>query len=63
MSKLHKNFPPELDKEFLRQQALTRYKHLKGFKLSELNIEERLFLENFEAAMLYMWNANNTTAS
>jgi hypothetical protein len=63
MSKLHQNFPPDLDKEYLRQQALTRYKHLKGIKKSHLRLEERMFLENFETAMLYMWSVKNTTAS
>jgi hypothetical protein len=63
MSRLHKNLHPNLDRDFLRQQALTRYKYLRSFKKSELSLDERLFLDNFEAAMLYMWDVKKTTTS
>jgi hypothetical protein len=46
---------PEIDRECRQQKAIARYRGLKSFKESELNLEDKLFLENFEAAMHYLW--------
>lgn len=50
------NWHPEVEAECLRQKALIRYRCLKRLKKSELDLEDRLFFENFEAAMVYLWD-------
>ncbi len=45
----------DIDREIQKQQAIARYRSLKNFKNSELNLDDKLFMENFEAAMRYMW--------
>lgn len=57
MQKSYYSRHPEIDRVAQRQKALLRYKRLKSFKFKkfELSLEEELFLENFEAAMKYLW--------
>jgi hypothetical protein len=63
MSRLFTNVPLEKDREYFpkkdrdisRQQAFVRYLQLKRIKESERSVEDNLFIENFEAAMHYMW--------
>jgi hypothetical protein len=46
---------PQPDREFFRQKALLRYRHIKSLKESERSLDDNLFLENFEAAMQSLW--------
>jgi hypothetical protein len=63
MPSVLKNVPPDKDREDFpvidrgkaRQQAFARYRHIKNLEESERSVEDNLFLENFEAAMPYMW--------
>lgn len=57
MQKNYYSRHPEIDRVYHRQKALIRYRRLKSFKFKkfELSLEEELFLENFEAAMRYLW--------
>lgn len=49
------NGHPEINRLYKRQEALTLYRHLKHLNQSELGLDDELFLENFEAAMHFMW--------
>lgn len=53
----------DIDREYLRQKALAQYRLLKSLKRSDLSLNDQLFLENFEVAMLHMWSVKNTTNS
>lgn len=59
MSELPKPIHPDLDREYLMQEALTRYSLLKSLNQSELNLDDQLFIENFEAAMVHLWGVNS----
>lgn len=63
MSELDNNIHPDEDREYLRQKALTQYRLLKSLKQSELSLDDKIFLENFEVAMLHMWGVKNATNS
>jgi hypothetical protein len=39
----------------LKNLALTLYRQLKNLNQSELGLDDELFVENFEAAMHFMW--------
>lgn len=56
---------PEIDRECRQQEAITRYRCLKNFKKSDLSLDDQLFVENFEAAMHYIWGfgSGETTTS
>lgn len=41
----------EIDREYQRQQSLTRYRRIRSLKKSELALDDERFLKNFEAAM------------
>ena len=63
MSELYNNNHPDEDREHLRQKALKQYQLLKSLKKSELSLDEKIFIENFEVAMLHMWGVKNVTNS
>jgi hypothetical protein len=46
---------PETDRIVKRQLALVEFRRLKLLKRSELTFDEKLFMDNFEAAMLLWW--------
>jgi hypothetical protein len=52
----------EIDREYQRKKVIARYRYLRNFKQSELNLDDRLFLENFAAAMHYLWRVQNPAA-
>ena len=37
------------------QLAIVRYRRLKSKRLSDLTLDDKLFIENFETAMLLWW--------
>lgn len=45
----------ELDSEIQRQQAIARYRRLKSQEKSELQLDDQLFIDNFESAMHLLW--------
>jgi hypothetical protein len=45
----------EINRLSRRQEALTLYRQLKNLNQSELGLDDELFVENFEAAMHFMW--------
>jgi hypothetical protein len=47
---------PDRDRGQLQQQAFMRYRHIKRLKESERSLDDKLFLENFEAAMGHLWS-------
>ena len=49
------NVDPNIGRDIEIQLALARYRRLRLLKLSELTLEEKLFVENFETAMLLWW--------
>ena len=63
MSELNNNIHPDEDRGDLRQKALTQYRLLKSLKQSELSLNDQLFIENFEVAMLHMWGVKNASNS
>lgn len=63
MSELNNNIHPDEDREYLRQRAVTQYRLLKSLKQSDLSLDDQIFLENFEVAMLQMWGVKNVTNS
>lgn len=63
MSELYNNIHPDEDREYLKQRALTQYRLLKSLKQSDLSLDDQIFLENFEVAMLHMWGVKNATHS
>ncbi|HAA31154.1 MAG TPA: hypothetical protein DCE56_29865 [Cyanobacteria bacterium UBA8553] len=63
MSELDNPIHPNEDREHLRQKALTQYRLLKSLKKSELSLDDKIFIENFEVAMLHIWGVKNTSNS
>lgn len=61
MSEASKNSHLEVDREHLRHQAFLRYQRLKNLSPSQLNSDDQLFLENFAAAMHYLWGITDRT--
>lgn len=45
----------EINRLSRRQEALTLYRQLKNLNQSDLGLDDELFVENFEAAMHFMW--------
>lgn len=50
---------PDIDRSFERQKALIRYRQLKYLEESELALDDKLFMENFEVAMHFLWVSPN----
>jgi hypothetical protein len=46
----------EIDRGIHTQLALARYRRLRGLKKSQLSLDDNIFIENFETAMLVWWN-------
>lgn len=42
---------PEADKLYLQQEAIKRYILLKKLKQSELTLDDKLFIKNFQSAL------------
>jgi hypothetical protein len=51
----------EINRLSRRQEALTLYRQLKNLNQSELGLDDELFVENFEAAMHFMWGFGRKT--
>lgn len=54
MSRNYNTCHLELDRELLKQKSITRYIRLKKLNQSELNLDDQLFVENFETG-LHLW--------
>jgi hypothetical protein len=54
---------PEIDRDCQKQKAIARYQCLISIKKSDLSFEEQLFLENFAAAMHYLWGFPSASIS
>ncbi len=63
MSELNNNIHPDEDREYLRQRAIIQYRLLKSLKQSDLSLDDQVFLENFEVAMLQIWGVKDATNS
>ncbi len=48
MPKEYDDRHPDIDRYSLRQEAIRRYIMLKRLEKSELNIDDEIFIENFE---------------
>jgi hypothetical protein len=53
MPKEYDDRHPDIDRYSLRQEAIRRYIMLKRLEKSELNIDDEIFLENFEVVISY----------
>lgn len=56
MAEESSKYLPDPGRDHLKQQAIARYKFLKSIKKTELSLEDKLFLENFQCAMSFLWN-------
>ncbi len=54
---------PEIDREYSKQKAIARYRYIKRLKESKRNLDDKLFLENFETAMCYLWGFQSATGT
>jgi hypothetical protein len=63
MSELDDKIHLDIDRESLRQKALAQYRLLKSLKRADLGLEDQLFMENFEVAMLQMWGVKTASNS
>lgn len=45
---LEKNEDTSIDKDYQMQRAMTRYRCIKSLNPSEVTLDEKLFIENFE---------------
>jgi hypothetical protein len=56
----------DIDRDCLRQKAIKRYRILKRLKNSNLNIDDKIFMENFETVISYrcweFWGHKRTTS-
>ncbi len=56
----------DIDRDSLRQKAIKRYRILKSLKNSNLNIDDKIFIENFETVISYrcweFWGHKRTTS-
>ena len=63
MSELDNNSHLDIDREYLKQKALAQYRVLKSLQRDNLSLDDQLFMDNFEVAMLQMWVVKNATNS
>lgn len=57
LSELRQQVRAEIDRVYCQKEALVRYKRLTRQKNTELSLDDKLFLENYKAA-LYLWGLN-----
>ncbi|MBD2535311.1 hypothetical protein H6G97_40305 [Nostoc flagelliforme FACHB-838] len=56
MVKNYDKWQPKADRAYLQQEAVKRYILLKKLKPSELTLDDKLFIENFQSA-LHFWGS------
>jgi hypothetical protein len=56
MTRDYDDWQPKVDRVYLQQQAVQRYRILQDLKESELIFDDKLFMENFQAA-LHFWSS------